>query len=109
MEGRLGSSFPPEGSEWWIKMMAQTAVSTQIGFVQRILTTDITGVLHRIACPTLVITTEGSSLGSVAETRAWQEKIPHSTLAVLPGDSFHVAATGPDVCAQTTLEFISRY
>ncbi len=109
MEGRLGSNFPPEGTAWWIKMMAQTAVSTQIGYVQRILTTDITAVLPKIACPTLVITTEGSSLGSVAETRAWQEKIPNSTLAVLPGDSFHVAATDSDVCAQTTLDFISRH
>ena len=27
---------------------------------------------------------------------------------VLPGDSFHVAATEPDRCAQATAEFIAR-
>ncbi len=108
MAGRLGSSFPPHATEWWIRMMSQTAVSTQIGYVQRILTTDITPVLPRIQCPTLVITTEGSSLGSVAQTRAWQEKIPNSTLVVLPGDSFHVAATDPDRCARAALDFIER-
>ncbi|MBI3042637.1 MAG: alpha/beta hydrolase [Betaproteobacteria bacterium] len=108
MTGRLGSRLPPEGVEWWIRMMGRTAVSTQIGYITRILTTDITAVLPRIVCPTLVITTEGSSLGSVAETRAWQEKMPNSELLVLPGDSFHVAASDPDRCAQATLDFILR-
>ena len=28
MGGRLGSKFPKEGAEWWIKYMARTAVST---------------------------------------------------------------------------------
>lgn len=106
MSGRLGSSFPPEGVEWWISMMGRTAVSTQIGFISTILTSDITAVLPRIACPTLVITTEGSALGSVEETRAWQQKIPRSRLLVLPGDSFHVAASDPDRCARETLAFI---
>ena len=30
------------------------------------------------------------------------------TLLVLPGDSYHVAATDPDRCAQAALEFILR-
>src|ERR1044071_6969650 len=30
MAGRLGSSFPPEGVEWWTRFMGQTAVSTQV-------------------------------------------------------------------------------
>jgi pimeloyl-ACP methyl ester carboxylesterase len=104
--GRLGSRFPPEGVEWWIGMMARTAVSSQIGFILRILTTDIRDVLPRISCPTLVITTENSGLGSVEETRAWQQRIPDSRLLVLPGDSFHVAASDADRCAQETLAFI---
>jgi 3-oxoadipate enol-lactonase len=108
MSGRLGSRFPPAGVEWWIKMMGRTPVSSQIGFTQKILTSDITPDLARIACPTLVITTEGSALGSVEETRAWQQQIPRSTLLVLPGDSFHVAASDPDRCARATFDFISR-
>jgi hypothetical protein len=43
----------------------------------------------------------------VDEVKAWQQKIPRSTLLALPGDSFHVAATDPDRCAQATLKFIS--
>jgi pimeloyl-ACP methyl ester carboxylesterase len=97
MAGRLGSAFPAEGVEWWTKFMARTAVSTQVGF------------MGTIACATLVITTEGSGLASVAETRAWQQTIPDSELLVLPGNSYHVAASDAERCAQATLEFISRH
>jgi pimeloyl-ACP methyl ester carboxylesterase len=109
MTGRLGSRFPPEGVEWWLKMMGKTDVSTQIGFIAKIRTTDTTSVLPRITCPTLVITTEGSSLGGADQTRAWQEKIANSRLLVLPGNSFHVAASDAVRCARETLEFISRH
>jgi pimeloyl-ACP methyl ester carboxylesterase len=58
--------------------------------------------------PTLVITTEGSGLASVEETRAWQQIIPNSDLLVLPGNSYHVAASHAIQCAQATLAFIER-
>lgn len=109
MAGRLGSTFPPEGVEWWTRLMGRTAVSTQIGFMQTIACADIRADVPKIACPTLVITTEGSGLASVEETRAWQQTIPDSELLVLPGDSFHVAATDAERCAQATLAFIERH
>jgi len=108
MAGRLGSRFPPEGVEWWIQLMGRTAVSTQVGFISTIADSDITDSLQRIRCPTLVITTEGSGLASVEETRAWQRMIPRSELLVLPGDSYHVAASDADRCAEETRAFIAR-
>ena len=108
MADRLGADFPRDGVEWWIKYMARTAVSSEAGFVGTINFSDITDDVRKIKCPMLVITTEGSGLASVAQTRAWQEQVPHSELVVLPGDSFHVAATDPDQCAQATLAFINR-
>lgn len=108
MAGRLGSRFPPEGLEWWIRFMGRTAVTTQLGFMPTIADADITDALPRIRCPTLVITTEGSGLGSVEEMRAWQRMIPRSELLVLPGNSYHVAASDPERCAQATLDFIRR-
>jgi pimeloyl-ACP methyl ester carboxylesterase len=108
MGGRLGSSFPPEGVEWWIQFMGRTAVSTQVGFIPFIASADIRADVPKITCPTLVITTEGSGLASVDETRAWQETIPGSELLVLPGDSYHVAASDAERCAEATLEFIQR-
>jgi len=108
MASRLGDSFPREGFEWWTKFMGRTAVSTQLGFMGTIACADIRADLPRIACPTLVITTEQSGLGTVEETRAWQQQIPDSQLLVLPGNSYHVAATHADRAAEATLDFLAR-
>jgi 3-oxoadipate enol-lactonase len=85
MAGRLGDWFRAEGVEWWIKFMGRTPVSTLVGFNATINYSDIRADLPKIACPTLVITTEESSLASVEETRAWQQRIRNSELLVLPG------------------------
>ena len=109
MAGRLGSHFPPEGLAWWAKnLMGRTAQSTALGFVATIPGWDVAADLPRITCPTLVITTEGSALGTVEDMRVWQQKISNSTLLALPGDSFHAAATDSDRCAQETRDFILR-
>ena len=109
MERRLGRVFPPEGVEWWLKLMGGTAVSTEVGFTATVANSDIRADLPRIACPTLVITTQGSTHTSIDATRAWQQVIPSSKLLVLPGDSYHVAASHPDRCAEAALEFISQH
>jgi pimeloyl-ACP methyl ester carboxylesterase len=108
MSGRLGSSFPREGFDWWAKLMGRTPLSTALGFVATIPGWDVAEDLPRIECPTLVITTEGSALGSIDEMKTWQQKIPCSTLLALPGDSFHAAATDPDRCAEAVLQFVSE-
>jgi len=78
-----------------------------VGFAGTINFSDITADMPQIKCPMLVITTAESGLASIEQTRAWQEPVPNSELLVLPGNSFHVAATDPDACARATLEFIS--
>ena len=108
MGNRLGSAFPKEGFEWWTKFMGRTALSTQLGFMGTIACADIRADVPKIACPTLVITTEESGLASVDDTRAWQRQIPDSELLVLPGNSYHVAATHADQAADATLDFIRR-
>jgi hypothetical protein len=62
----------------------------------------------KIACPTLVITIEGSGLATVDETRAWQQTMPDSELLVLPGDSSHVAASRATQGVPAALAFIER-
>ena len=90
--GPSGARFL-RGVAWWTTFMGRTAVSTQIGFMRTIACADIRADVPKIACPTLVITTEGSRLATVDDTRAWQQTIPDSELLVLPGDSYHVAAS----------------
>ena len=109
MGSRLGTTFPQAGVEWWIKYMGRTALSTEIGFVGTINFSDITEDVKKIKCPMLVITTEESGLGSVAQMRAWQQQVAHSELVVLKGDSFHAAATDPDASALATRDFVSRH
>ena len=109
MAGRLGERFPAEGVEWWIRFMGRTPVSTIVGFNAAINYSDIRADLPKIGCPTLVITTDGSGLASVEETRAWQQAIAGSELLVIPGNSFHVAASDAERCARATLDFIGRH
>ena len=109
MVKRLGTDFPPEAVEWWIKFMGRTPPSTVLGFVNAINFADISADIPKIRCPMLVITTEGSSLASIEETRAWQRQVPNSVLLVLPGNSYHIAVTNPDRCAKATLDFIRRH
>ena len=108
MGNRLGSAFPPEGFEWWCKFMGRTALSTQLGFMGTIACADIRADVPKIACPTLVITTEESGLATVDETRAWQQQIRESEVIVLPGNSYHVAATHAAESARATLNFLQR-
>ena len=109
MAGRLGAAFPPDGYEWWCKFMARTAVETQLGFMPTIAIADIREDVPKIQCPTLVITSEESGLGSVADTRAWQQQIKTSELLVLPGNSYHVAASHADAASRATLAFIRKH
>jgi pimeloyl-ACP methyl ester carboxylesterase len=106
MGGRLGDAFPATGAEWWIQYMGRTARSSVIGFNEKINYADISADLPNIRCPTLVITTEQSGLASVEHTRDWQQRIPHSRLLVLAGNSYHAAASDAEACAKATLEFI---
>ena len=108
MSGRLGSEFPREGYEWWIKLMGRTPLSTQLGFIAAVPGVDVTGDLPNIRCPTLVITTQDNPLYPVEKIKSWQTRIPRSELLVLPSRSYHVAATEAAQCARATLEFIKR-
>ena len=104
--GRLGSDFPAEGAEWWIRLMSRTALSTQLGFLAAVPKVDVTPDLPNLRCPTLVITTRENPLYPLDKVQAWQRQIPRSELLTVPGDSFHIAATAPAQCAKATLEFI---
>ncbi len=108
MAGRLGSTCTPDMMEGWAKLMGRTPLSTQLGFIRSVPAIDVRADLANIACPTLVVTTDGSGLGSIETVRAWQTAIPRSEFMVVPGDSYHVAATHADICARAVLDFIDR-
>ncbi len=88
--------------------MGRTASSAQLGFIGAVPKVDIMQDLPNIRCPAQVITTQDNPLYLLEVVRAWQEKIANSELLVLPGASYHVAATAPVQCAQAVLDFIQR-
>jgi pimeloyl-ACP methyl ester carboxylesterase len=114
MQNRLGSVLPPEAQEWWARMMETTPASTQSGFMRVLPTIDIRPLLPFIQCPTLVIITgdpnnPAQNLTGVEATKAWQSTIPNSELKIIANDSFHVAATAPDLAAKAVLKFIDSH
>jgi pimeloyl-ACP methyl ester carboxylesterase len=108
MRGRLGTDCPPEMLEGWIQMMGKTAKSTQLGFLPRIAGSDVSPDLPKVQAPTLVLTTVGSKNSSLDKVKAAAAKIRRSEVIVFEGDSYHVAATHPEQCAQATVDFIAR-
>jgi pimeloyl-ACP methyl ester carboxylesterase len=108
MPGRLGSGCNADMMEGWAKLMGRTPLSTQLGFIRSVPAIDVRRDLPSVRCPALVVTTDGSGLGSVEAVRDWQQKIPGSEFMVVPGDSYHVAATHPELCARAMLDFIDR-
>ena len=113
MRNRLGTALPPEAQEWWAKMMEKTPNSTQAGFLDFLPQVNVRPVLPRILCPTMVVITgdpnnPAQNLTGLESTKVWQQTIANSELRVIPNDSFHVAATNPDLSAAATLEFIDR-
>jgi hypothetical protein len=52
------------------------------------------------------LTTTESGLQSVAAVEAYAKRIPDSRVIILPGDSYHVAAVEPDLCAENLLRFL---
>jgi pimeloyl-ACP methyl ester carboxylesterase len=109
MRPRLGSNVSQAHLDGWTDLMAATALSTQLGFMQMTPGVDVLPDLGHIRCPTLVVTTTGSGLGSVAETESWQKLIPGSELLVIEGDSYHVAASDPDTVAPAVRAFLDRH
>lgn len=106
MAGRLGSQAPASMLTWWTDMMGHSAVSTMNSVLRNLAEIDVTQDLQNIQCPTLVITTTGSALGAVSDIDAWRNLIPNSTLDTIDSDSYHIAASQPDLCANKVFEFI---
>ncbi|RPI41194.1 MAG: alpha/beta hydrolase [Betaproteobacteria bacterium] len=108
MAARLGSRMPPRGIDWWVDMMGATAVSTAHAYLRWVVTIDVRPDLPKIACPTLVLTTE-STRRSEAELNAYREGLRRGELVKVPIDGYHAAGSAPDESARIALDFIDRH
>ena len=110
MQGRLGSRVSQAEMDWWVdNIQSRTPVSTMMGYLRWVPGMDIRADVEKIACPTLIINTTGSSLRAADSYREWQPRIRNSRLVTIEGDAWHAAGAYPDRCAKETLAFIDSH
>ncbi len=113
MPGRMGSALSPEAMEWWTQYMGAAPAQTVKACFRMLPGLAEPDRLGSILCPTQVIVAVQpetpdamSQRQSVASVQKWQQRIPGSVLTELQADSYHIAATHPDACAEMALRFI---
>jgi 3-oxoadipate enol-lactonase len=108
MRARLGSSASPAQVTWWTEeLMGKTSARAAFAASSARIDMELEHELSRIAAPVLIVTTRESGLQSVEAVERYAQRIADARVVVLPGDSYHVAAVEPDLCAQHALDFIS--
>jgi 3-oxoadipate enol-lactonase len=109
MRVRLGSSASEAQIRWWTdELMGKSNPRAAWGASSARIDMDLEQELAHLAVPTLIVTTNESGLQSVAAVERYAALIPQARVIVLPGDSFHIAAVEPDLCAQHALAFMQE-
>lgn len=108
MRGRLGQDVPQAMFDWWVDLMASANPDMLQRLFQHIATLDLTPNLGTITTPTLMITGAGSVLAGTDTVKRWANAIPNCQLHIVPGTSYHVAATDAEECATVTLDFLRQ-
>ncbi len=109
MRARLGSLASDAQLKWWTdELMGKTSARAAYNASASRIDMDLENELSRIAAPTLIVTTQESGLQSVEAVERYAARILVSRVIVLPGDSYHIAAVEPDLCAQHALAFMQQ-
>jgi len=109
MRSRLGSTTSEAQIKWWTEeLMGKTSARAAHAASASRIDMELEDELPRITAPTLIVTTQESGLQSVEAVERYARRIPNSQVIVLPGDSYHIAAAEPDLCAQQALRFIQQ-
>ena len=109
MRSRLGHTASDAQVLWWTEeLMGKTSARAAYNASASRIDMELENELSRIAAPTLIVTTQESGLQSVEAVERYAARIPVSRVIVLPGDSYHIAAVEPDLCARHALEFMQR-
>jgi len=106
---RLGSGASEAQIAWWTdELMGKTNQRAAFSASSARVDMELEQNLSRIACPTLIVTTQESGLQSVAAVEAYAKQIPDARVVVSPGDCYHVAAAAPDICTDHLLKFLQE-
>jgi 3-oxoadipate enol-lactonase len=109
MRSRLGSAASEAQMRWWAdELMGKTNPRAAFGASAARIDMELEGKLERITAPTLIVTTQESGLQSVEAVERYARRVPDARVLVLPGDSYHIAAVEPELCARHALAFMAQ-
>ncbi len=108
MRSRLGSTASEAQIAWWTELMGATDQRAALGSSTALVTMNLDDRLPLIKAPTLIVTTQESGLQAVEAVRQYAARIPDARVIVLEGDSYHIAAVEPEVCARHALAFMAE-
>lgn len=109
MRSRLGSMASEAQLAWWTdELMGKSSARAAYSASSSRIDMELEHELARITAPTLIVTTQESGLQTVEAVERYARRIAHSCVIVLPGDSYHIAAVEPDLCAGHALKFIEE-
>jgi 3-oxoadipate enol-lactonase len=107
MRARLGSAASEAQMRWWAdELMGKTDARAALAASSARIDMELEGTLSRITVPVLIVTSQESGLQSVAAVQQYAARLPDARVIVLPGDSYHVAASEPEVCARHAVAFL---
>jgi pimeloyl-ACP methyl ester carboxylesterase len=108
MRSRLGSTASQAQLDWWAnELMGRTAARSAFAASSSRINMELEHELSQITAPTLIVTTQESGLQTVEAVNRYATRMADARVIVLPGDSYHIAAVEPDVCAQHAVRFIA--
>jgi pimeloyl-ACP methyl ester carboxylesterase len=108
MRSRLGSTASDAQIAWWTELMGASSERAAIGSSSALVGMDLDDRLPLIAAPTLIVTTQESGLQAVEAVRRYAARILDARVIVLDGDSYHIAAVEPELCARHALAFMNE-
>jgi pimeloyl-ACP methyl ester carboxylesterase len=109
MRARLGSAASEAQLRWWTdELMGRSSARAAYAASSSRVSMELEEELPGITAAALIVSTQESSLQSIEAVERAARRIPHSRVIILPGNSYHIAAVEPDVCAQHALRFIEE-
>ena len=107
LERRFGLEHPAR-TNWIINEILRTPVETIAELHRWVITVDLTGELHHIGCPTLIVTGEHDTLTDLSDANIMQRAIPNTQLRIIEGHPHNVGYTHPRLVANTVRAFLDK-
>src|SRR5205085_11501327 len=94
--------------DWWTELMGSTNQRAALSASTALSKMNLDDRLPLITAPTLIVTTQESGLQTVEAVNQYAARIPDARVIVIDGDSYHIAAVEPELCAGHALRFMAE-